>query len=114
MNNKTTKYNEDILTLYYEDIASNCKDIPFYDVNITMFPSIDEELRLIADVIIYVVPIDNPDIPYMSRILKGIFANYCLVRDMKHRNREIQYNTKNLEEKLRERKLNKKISKLFD
>jgi len=52
------------------DLAKNCMHVPFDDVDMHMFPTVDRMTMARADKVVYRYYIDNPDIPYMTRTLK--------------------------------------------
>jgi len=61
----------DTIVLTNSDIISICKDVPFNDVEICMFP-IDIIPKLLrAKKVLYRIYTDNPDIPYVSKILRS-------------------------------------------
>ncbi len=74
------------IILTQDDLALNCKDVPFYDVNITMFPTVDRMELMRADTVTYKYVIDNPDIPYMSRVIMLTHKKY--VKELQKKKQE--------------------------
>jgi hypothetical protein len=58
------------IILDQSDLALNCRQVPFNDVDIHMFPTVSGMDMLKAETVKYRYYIDNPDIPYMTRTLK--------------------------------------------
>lgn len=59
-----------IYKLTHKDLAEEYKNVQYHDIDIYMFPFLYDLIIHLGDVIIYKHITNNPDIPYLNKILK--------------------------------------------